>query len=169
MQFITLHLGDALPQKVLERWKLELEHEDDEEKVKQLYLKTENYLDQGYGACYLKKDEIAEQVKESLQHFDKIRYRLISWVIMPNHIHFLIMPINNFSLSVIMQRFKSYTAHESNRLLGRIGKFWQEDYFDRYIRNFEHFQKTMDYIENNPVRAGLCEKRSDWKFGSAHK
>lgn len=74
MQFITLHLGDALPQKILERWKLELEHEKDEEKAKQLYFRSEKYLDEGYGACYLKKPEIAEQVKESLLHFDSIRF-----------------------------------------------------------------------------------------------
>lgn len=65
-----------------------------------------------------------------------------------------------------MQRFKSFTAHESNGILQRTGKFWQEDYFDRYIRNYEHYEKTINYIANNPVKAGLCEKPEDWKFSS---
>ncbi|HEY8188950.1 MAG TPA: hypothetical protein VIF64_22975, partial [Pyrinomonadaceae bacterium] len=62
---------------------------------------------------------------------------------------------------------KSYTAHEANKILCREGQFWLEDYFDRYIRNEEHFQNTVKYIENNPVKAGLCAKASDWPFSSA--
>lgn len=68
-----------------------------------------------------------------------------------------------------MQKFKSYTAHQANKLLGRAGKFWQEDYFDRYIRDYEHFEKVIDYIELNPVKAGLCISKYDWPFGSAYK
>jgi REP element-mobilizing transposase RayT len=168
LQFITVHLGDALPQKVVERWKLELEHEKDEEKSRQMFIKREKYLDQGYGECDLGKTEIAEIVKESLLHFDSVRYKLIAWVIMPNHTHFLIKPINDVSVSVIMQRFKSFTAHEANRILQKNGKFWQVDYFDRFIRDYEHFEKTVNYIENNPVKAGLCEKKSEWKYSSAY-
>ena len=39
--------------------------------------------------------------------------------------------------------------------------------FDRYTRNEKHFYKTIEYIENNPVKAGLCEKPSDWPFSGA--
>jgi REP element-mobilizing transposase RayT len=88
---------------------------------------------------------------------------------MPNHVHFLIKPINNHKISKIVQNFKSFTAHEANKILQRNGKFWQEDYFDRFIRNYEHFQKTIDYIENNPVKARLCKNYTDWKFSSAYK
>ena len=168
LQFITLHLGDALPRKVIEKWKKELERETDERAKIELRKRVENYLDKGCGECYLKIKEIAEQVQESLLHFDAIRYKLIARVIMPNHTHFLIKPINNPSLSEIMKKFKSFTAHEANKLLHRSGQFWQEDYFDRYIRNRDHYEKTIDYIENNPVKAGLCEKRGDWKFSSAY-
>ncbi len=168
-QFVTFHLADALPVKVVERWKLELAHEKDEKKQFELYKRTEKYLDQGYGKCYLKTEKVAAQIQESLIHFHTIRYKLIAWVIMPNHIHILLKPINNFSLSEIMQKFKSFTAHEANKILHRRGQFWQEDYFDRYIRDYEHYIKTIDYIENNPVKAGLCKKRSDWKFSSAYE
>ncbi len=147
---------------------MELAREKDEDKQIELYKRTEKYLDQGYGKCYLKTEEIAAQIQESLLHFHTIRYKLIAWVIMPYHIHFLLKPINNYSLSEIMRKFKSFTAHEVNKIIGRKGQFWQEDYFDRYIRNYEHYIKTIDYIENNPVKAGLCEKRSDWKFSSAY-
>ena len=66
-----------------------------------------------------------------------------------------------------MQSFKSYTAHEANRLIGRRGKFWLDDYFDRYIRNGEHYRKAVAYIENNPVKAKLCSKPEEWPFSSA--
>ena len=167
-QFITFHLGDALPREVIERWKKELERETDEQAKIELYKRIENYLDKGYGECYLEIEEIAEQVQESLLHFDAVRYKLIAWAIMPNHIHFLIKPINNHSPSEIIKKFKSFTAHEANKILHKSGQFWQEDYFDRYIRNREHYEKTIDYIENNPVKARLCEKRGDWKYSSAH-
>ncbi len=67
-----------------------------------------------------------------------------------------------------MHSFKSFTSQKANKIINRKGKFWQEDYFDRFIRNYEHFEKTLNYIENNPVKAGLCEKPSDWKYGSAY-
>jgi REP element-mobilizing transposase RayT len=167
-QFITLHLGDSLPQAVWLKWKAEFENERDEKAKRLLYERFDNYLDEGYGECHLRNDRIAAIAQESLLHFDSMRYKLISWVVMPNHIHCLIKPINDWSLSEIMKRFKSYTAHEANKVLGRGGKFWQEDYFDRFIRNHEHFENTVFYIENNPVKARLCKKPSDWKYGSAH-
>ena len=51
-------------------------------------------------------------------------------------------------------------------MLDRKGRFWQKEYFDRYIRNGRHFAKVVAYIENNPVKALLCEKAEDWPFGS---
>ena len=167
-QFITFHLADALPQQVIQRWKLELANEKDEKTKIELDKRIENYLDRGYGKCYLRAEEIAALVQESLLHFHTIRYKLIAWIIMPNHVHFLLKPINNHSLSEIMKKFKSFTAHEANKKLHISGQFWQEDYFDRYIRNYEHYEKTINYIENNFVKAGLCKKRNDWKFSSAY-
>jgi REP element-mobilizing transposase RayT len=86
---------------------------------------------------------------------------------MPNHIHLLLTRFESYELSDILHSLKSYTAHEANKMLHRSGQFWIEDYFDRYIRNQEHFRKTVEYIENNPVKARLCEKASDWPFSSA--
>jgi REP element-mobilizing transposase RayT len=167
LQFLTIHLGDALPKKVVNRWKLELEHEKDEEGARELFRRIEKYLDKGLGTCFLRQRKVAELVQNSLLHFDGERYKLISWVVMPNHIHMLLKPLENQKLSKIMHSFKGYTASEANKLLNRKGKFWQEDYYDRFIRNHEHFDNVIDYIELNPVRAGLCKNRQDWEFGSA--
>jgi REP element-mobilizing transposase RayT len=50
---------------------------------------------------------------------------------------------------------------------GRQGQFWIEEYFDCYIRNQEHFERTVKYIENNPVKAGLCRTPEHWPYSSA--
>ena len=105
-------------------WKNELEREKDENAKIILYKRYEAYLDQGYGACFLKDERVAATVQEALLHHDASRYKLISWVVMPNHAHFLIKPVNNHSLSEIMKKFKSYTSHEANKILQRNGKFW---------------------------------------------
>ena len=168
LQFVTFHLSDALPPKIIERWRLEFENEKDVKAQIEIYQRIENYADKGYGECRLKIEAVAAQAQESLLHFDTVRYKLIAWVIMPNHVHFLLKPINNHSLSEIIKKYKSFTAHEINKILRRQGQFWQEDYFDRYIRNYEHYEKTVSYIENNPVKAGLCLKPEDWKYGSAY-
>jgi REP element-mobilizing transposase RayT len=93
----------------------------------------------------LRKREIAELAQDSLLHFDGERYKLVSWTVMPNHLHLLLKPLAGNELSQIMHSLKSYTANEANKILGRKGKFWQEDYYDRYIRNYEHFENTVEY------------------------
>jgi len=133
----------------------------------ELRWRIEAYLDTGYGACHLSDRRIANLVQDSLLHFDGDRYRLSAWVLMPNHVHFLAAPCYGHSLSSIMHSLKSYSSQEANRILQRKGRFWFEDYFDRYIRNAKHFENAVGYIESNPVRAGLCNSPSDWRFGSA--
>ncbi len=168
VQSITFHLGDAMPKTVIKRWKLELERLDDEDARIELYQRVEKYLDKGHGRCYLRNPTVASMVQNSLLHFDDDRYKLISWVIMPNHVHLLLKPKENHSLSDIVHSIKSFTAQKANEMLKRKGQFWQVDYFDRYIRDYEHFVSTVNYIENNPVKAGLCKAKGDWKFSSAY-
>jgi REP element-mobilizing transposase RayT len=160
-QFVTFRLKDSLPQELLERWRREAR--DDVE----LRRRIETYLDEGRGVTYLRRPDIAALVQNSLLHYDGARYRLAAWVVMPNHVHFLAAPCRGHSLSRIMHSLKSYTASEANKLLGRRGTFWMEEYYDRYIRDARHYTKTVAYIENNAVKAKLCRAPEDWAFGSA--
>ena len=166
-QFITLHLGDSIPTKVIDRWQRELKELSDEEAKIVLHRRIEKYLDQGYGECYLGNGAIANMVQQSLLKYDGLRYNLFSWVVMPNHSHSMFTRAEDWKLETLLKNHKSYTAHEANKILGRKGKFWTDEYFDRYIRTTEHFLNTVRYIENNPVKAGLCEKPEDWPFSSA--
>lgn len=100
--------------------------------------------------------------------WDGERYQLLAWVIMPNHVHILIRPLDGFTVSPIMHSIKSYTAHEANKIRDRRGQFWAKEYFDRYIRDQRHLASTIVNIENNPVKAGLCSTPGEWPYGSAY-
>ena len=166
-QFITFRLHDALPRSVILRWREELAHERFGEVEAIMRRRVEAYLDQGHGSCYLKNSEVAAMVQSGLLFHDEAKYRLSAWVVMPNHVHLLCTPCFGYNLAQIMHSLKSYTSNEANKILGRSGHFWQKEYFDRYIRNARHFAKVVAYIENNPVKACLCEKPEDWPFSSA--
>ena len=88
---------------------------------------------------------------------------------MPNHVHTLFTPAAEFEMSGILHSWKSFAAHECNKFLRRSGRFWAREPFDRYIRNERHFHNALAYIEDNPVKAGLCEKPEDWPWSSARK
>jgi len=165
-QFLTFRLYDSLPQDVIERWRIETQTQGDGGKT--IFRKNvENYLDKGFGECFLKDDRIAKLTENSLIFYHEKKYRLTAWVIMPNHIHFLATPLENVELRDIAHSIKSYTAHEANKILNRRGQFWQHEPFDRYIRTPTHFANVIEYIENNPVKANLCKKAEDWQFSSA--
>ncbi len=84
---------------------------------------------------------------------------------MPNHVHALICPL--VDLSKIVSGIKVTSAKEANRLLNRTGAFRSRDYFDRCARNSAEERSIMRYIENNPVKAGLCRDASAYAYSSA--
>ena len=166
-QFITLRLFDSLPVAVLQRWVRELDSIKSKSDQITLQTRIERYLDQGYGEAFMKTYRVAEMVHNELLYYDGQRYRLSSWVVMPNHIHFLMTRFEAIELAEVIQSFKSLTSHKANKILRRKGRFWMQYYFDRYIQNADHFAKTVRYIENNPVKARLCKLPQDWPFSSA--
>jgi putative DNA methylase len=162
-QMITYRLHDAMPANRRREWEALLAIEDERERRIQI----ESYLDAGHGECHLRQPEIAALIENNLLHFDGSRYRLLAWVVMPNHVHTLI-ETSPTPLAEILHGWKSYTGKAANRLLKRTSDFWQTEYFDRFIRNEEHFRKTVHYLENNPVKAGLVRSAEEWIFSSAY-
>jgi putative DNA methylase len=165
-QSITFRLHDSLPQSLLEQWSEELASLPETERQTERSRRIDAALDAAHGACWLRDPDIAQIVERALRHFDDQRYRLHAWCVMPNHVHVLMTPLHGHSLSSILHTWKSFTAKEANKKLGREGAFWMEEYFDRAMRNDEHFNKVVEYIENNPVKAKLCACAEDWQFGS---
>ena len=166
-QYITFRIEDSLPSSIVIRWKQELDLEQSAQARAIMRRRVEAYLDQGHGNCFLRNPVVAEIVQNALLFHDQSKYRLTSWVIMPNHVHMICTPCCGFSLAEGMHSIKSFTATEINRMLARSGRFWQKEYFDRYIRNTKQFARTVAYIENNPVNANLCDRPEEWPFSSA--
>ncbi len=162
LQSITFRLADSLPKAVIKRISDATEHSDVERRRH-----IEQYLDAGYGTCWLRRPDIARICEEALLYFDGERYWLLAWAVMPSHVHVLIETRSGYSLAKVVKSWKTFTAGESNRRLQRSGGFWARDYFDRYIRDDRHLLAVTEYIENNPVKAGLVAKAEEWPFGSA--
>jgi REP element-mobilizing transposase RayT len=166
-QHITFRLVDALPREVIEKWQAELRILPEGEAQRQKYILVERYLDAGHGACYLRNPQCADIVQQTLLYLAGAQYDLHAWCVMPNHVHTLLTPYPGWEWSAIVGAWRSVSARKCNLVLGRTGRFWQRDPFDRYMRDQAHFDKTVRYIENNPVKAGLCKAPEDWLWNSA--
>ena len=93
-------------------------------------------------------------------HFDGQRYRLLEWVIMPNHVHAILETREGHPLSDLLHSWKSFTAKAANRVLGRTGEFWQTEYYDHLIRDERDHAHALRYLLENPVVAAL----RDWPW-----
>ncbi len=168
-QTATFRLADSVPRDLLNRWQWELRRVTPSDAETALFHRIERCLDSGLGACHLRDPRIGGVVRDALLFFDGKRYALHAWVIMPNHVHTLFTPFEGERLDRILHSWKSFTARKANRILRRDGPFWQRDYYDRYVRDESHFMSIARYIEDNPVAAGLCERREEWEFSSARQ
>lgn len=124
-------------------------------------------LDMGYGGCALRTPDCARIVEEALLHSDGKRYRLLAWCVMPNHVHVAVEQIDGFSLGTVIQGWKSATAHLINNCLGRDGRLWRREYFDRFMRDNDHLENTIAYVEENPVTARIALSASTWRWSSS--
>lgn len=161
MTFVTFRLYDSIPKKVIDdilfeyEQKLSLNRCIYEKKEIELlkwekYNRIEKYLDKGNGECFLNNLECRNIVAQALLHFDNVRYKIVSYVIMPNHVHVVLMPYGEWMVQDIIKSIKHYSALRINRLLGRVGQVWQKESFDRIIRDEQHYQNILKYIYNNP-------------------
>ncbi|WP_043585741.1 transposase [Geminisphaera colitermitum] len=167
--FVTWRLDDALPAGRLRVWMAEREEwmsahpepwdastlNDYNERFPE---RLEQWLDAGAGECVLRNPAMAGIVRDALLHFDGQRYRLRTFVVMPNHVHVLFNlrhATEDTALSRLLKSWKGYTATMANRALGRSGPLWQEDYWDRIVRSESHLSHCEAYIRDNPRKAGL--------------
>ncbi|MBI5684198.1 MAG: transposase [Verrucomicrobia bacterium] len=182
--FVTFRLADALPKEVLLRYEAERAERlqvlqaakrlgqpctDSEEYIQRDFRrKVERYMDQGAGACHLRRPDIAELVAGALKFFHEQRYLLREWVVMPNHVHVLFWPMPNYLVGHTAKSWKQFTSLRAKRLLGlQEGRFWQPESFDHWVRNDEERASIARYIRHNPVTARLCARPEDWQWGSA--
>ncbi len=168
-QSITFRLNDSLPQHLLDTWREELSHLPESEATSERRTRIAEALDAGYGECLLVDTENGAVVEQALLHFNGERYNLHAWVVMPNHVHVLLTPMGDYTLSSILHSWKSWSAKVINTRLGRSGALWMPEYFDRAIRDQEHFDRVVRYIHENPVKAGLCSVADEYRLSSARE
>jgi REP element-mobilizing transposase RayT len=102
-----------------------------------------------------------------MMHFQGKRYALSAWCVMPNHVHAVVTPYSEFTLSAVLHSWKSFSAHQVNWRLQRKGTLWEPESFDHLVRNEGSFEQFLNYTEMNPVVAGLCNRPEEWPFSSA--
>ncbi|MBV8850971.1 MAG: transposase, partial [Methylobacteriaceae bacterium] len=124
-------------------------------------------LDRSTGGDVLRLPEAAAMAEHAIRYFDGARYRLLAWCVMPNHVHVVLEQTPGWSLGQVVRSWKLFTTRELNQLQGTSGPVWASDYFDRYMRDEDHLQQTVGYVENNPVKAALVETPERWPFSSA--
>ncbi len=121
------------------------------------------------GPLWLKNARVAECVLCSIletQRREMLQTR--SYVLMANHVHILLTPL--VPLDQITRHIKGSSARQANLILSRTGQqFWQDESFDRWVRDPGELLKIRTYIERNPVVAGLVSRAEDWPWSSASR
>src|SRR5690606_6126648 len=182
--FVTYNLNGSIPAEVLKL----LQEEYEIEKKRRALAKTtvisslsklrkkhferyDQYLDGSKtGPHYLKEEAIAQEVTQSLHFWDNRKLELICYCIMSNHVHAVIKLFNSdeeknsILLHKVLQSIKRHSAREANELLEREGQFWQRESFDYLVRDRDELSRIIEYVLDNPVKAGLCLSRNEWRW-----
>ena len=167
LQNITYRLADSVPSRLLARMEEELRTVSAERVPLERRKRMEVLLDAGHGSGALGRPAAAEAVVENWRRFDGVRYDLLAYVVMPTHVHVLVRMYPDVPLATVVRSWKSFTAKRIRRLAPDVfssGPVWRRGYWDRAIRNEKHFRNAVEYILNNPVKAGLVRDAADWPW-----
>lgn len=185
---ITFRLNDSIPADVLQEmrdqltgWKHRLleaaakhggrlpveEHLAWEEFQRGHLLKLESLLDEGHGECLLRDENYRDLVSATLHHFEGQRCEMMAFVIMPNHVHALCRPLAEHDLEKLTGSWKRHSSEALNRATRRRGRVWQQETFDRIIRDAAHFGQAVRYIAKNPIQAKLQPAEATVWFNEA--
>ena len=117
-------------------------------------------MDEGYGECVFADRRLADQMCNSLVHFQNERYLTSCFTVMPNHVHLVMKPLGNNELEGILHTTKGFISRKVNALRGRGGRLSAEESYDRIIRDQEHLVRVVQYVGRNAAKAGL--PRNQW-------
>lgn len=160
------------------------EDEWEHHKNKLAFGEFDKLLDFESAIRHLANPDAAAELERNLRFFAGDRYDLIAYVVMPSHFHWVFRPWDEWVESVrkleiaeektqrtprqrIMQSVKGFSARQIKSLLGLEGEFWQMESYDHVVRGDDELARIIEYIENNPVKAGLCGRQEDWRWSSA--
>ena len=164
--FTTFRLADSIPQAKLNKWLEErtvwknahtepLTDEQRSEYAERFPARLQKWLDAGSGACVLKEQNCSKIIADAMRFFDGQRYHLDAWVVMPNHVHAIFQAIPPHTPKGILHSWKSYSANQINKRIGRSGPLWQKESYDHIIRSPAQLNHYRQYITDNPMKAGI--------------
>jgi type I restriction enzyme R subunit len=172
--FVTFRLGDALPAERVEQIRLDqkkwlaskgiswdqagiwqqafeaLSRSERHDYYKCFNQKLQAFLDNGYGGCLLRERHARSEVESALKHFHQERLWLGDFVIMPNHVHALITPMNGYELEDILASVKKFSAKKINERMKNTGAVWQKEGHDHIVRDLDELKHFRRYIRRNP-------------------
>ena len=120
------------------------------------------------GEFYLASATEKERIVATLSHYHAAgRYQLFGFVVMSNHIHFVIQPAFNESLDDIVRDIKTWTSSQN------VAKppgcpLWERRFDDNRVTSTDELRSVLTYIHNNPVRAGIVPRPDDYEWSSFH-
>ena len=140
-----------------------------------VFAEMERWLDRAEWNVHLRRSDIAEMVADAIEHrHDRGDWNVSEYVVMPTHIH-LFCEIGSAGMKAVLEDFKRWTGHQAAKILQRERscpagrtygeRFWQREWFDHWSRSDEEDERTIAYIRNNPVKAGLV---NDYATGYMH-
>jgi len=194
--FVTFRLAGSLPKQVV--YELKLENENIEKMIKQgknpdsrkrlllnhrkrYFQKFDKILDgSSSGSLWLRNEKIAKIVSDAIRYRNGKYYILYAYCIMPNHVHMLISVTRNavssspdsvrtYTLTKVLQDLKKFTAIRSNKILNHTGQFWHHESYDHVVRDEKEFYNILNYIVQNPVKAGFVKDWEDWRWSYVNK
>ena len=191
--FVTFRLADSIPRGLIEQWEderttwckawnLDSNLPPDEYRARYLSIpetirltfereqtrKPLMELDKCHGSCIFRNQQNAETLRDALLYFDGSRLQCGDFVIMPNHVHWIVMPLPGFELGALLKSVKGYVSRALGKMDDQLkGSLWQSETYDRCIRDREELVKTRDYVRRNPevakVKDGnFIHYRADW-------
>ena len=179
--FVTFRLAGSLPGGAIAALKAKREQEeralpqasDERERQKRVYLDARRAFGRWDAAldisnscpARLADPRIAAVIVEALHYRNERVYDLLSFCVMPNHVHLVCTPLQRedgtyHALHRILQSVKRHTARQANRILDQQDALWQGESYDHVVRDTDELARIVEYVTNNPVKAGLA---SDWK------
>ena len=177
LYFLTFHLADSLPKEVLrkiaerheflaeaKRIGARLLPEQKAQLVEYSRRRIEEYVDRGCGSAILADPRIAGAMTAALRYWADKRYRLLAWCVMPNHVHVVIRLFSGHELGTIVKGWKHHVSKAVNHALGQSGKLWQREYYGHLIRDGEELKRAIQYVLENPAKAGL--KNWSWVWNA---
>jgi REP element-mobilizing transposase RayT len=101
-------------------------------------------------------------VADSIKYFAGTRYDLFAFVVMDDHVHAIVTPLEEVSLQEIVHSWKSFSANRFQRDFRRHGTIWQDECFDRIIRDERELLEKANYILGNPARRWPELEEYEW-------